>query len=66
MKKLFRVLTLLLLISFISPFGYSSEIVRVKNIKSNKSIYQPTIDEILKLINEEEDREYWYGIYSNN
>ena len=66
MKKLFRVLTLLLLISFISPYGYSSEIVRVKNIKSDKPIYRPTITDVLKLINEEEDREYWYGIYSNN
>ena len=66
MKKLFRVLTLLLLISFISPFGYSSEIVRVKNIKSDKPIYRPTITEVLKLINEEGDQEYWYGSYFNN
>ena len=66
MKKLFRVLTLLLLISFISPFGYSSEIVRVKNIKSDKPIYRPTTTEVLKLINEEGDQEYWYGIYKNN
>lgn len=66
MKKLFRLLTLLLLISFISSYGYSSEIVRVKNIKSDKSIYRPTITDVLKLINEEEDREYWYGIYLNN
>ena len=62
MKKLFRVLTLLLLISFISPYGYSSEIVRVKNIKSDKEIYRPNITEILELI-EEGDEEYWYGIY---
>ena len=66
MKKLFRILALLLLIIFILPHGYSSEIVRVKNIKSDKPIYKPTIDEILKLINEEKDREYWYGIYLNN
>ena len=66
MKKLFQILTFFLLISFISPLVCSSEIVRVKNIKSNKSIYQPTIDEILKLINEYEGKEYWYGIYSNN
>ena len=66
MKKLFRVLTLLLLISFISPYGYSSEIVRVKNIKSDKSIYRPNVTEVLKLINEEGDQEYWYGIYKNN
>ena len=65
MKKLFRILTLLLLISFISPFVYSSEIVRVKNIKSDKPIYRPTITDVLKLINEE-DGEYWYGIYLNN
>ena len=62
MKKLFRVLTLLLLISFISPFGYSSEIVRVENIKSDKSIYRPNLTEVLELI-EEGDEEYWYGIY---
>ena len=62
MKKLFRVLTLLLLISFISPFGYSSEIVRVKNIKSDKSIYRPNVTEVLELI-EEGDEEYWYGMY---
>jgi hypothetical protein len=62
MKKLFRVLTLLLLISFISPYGYSSEIVRVKNIKSDKSIYRPNVTEILELI-EEGDEEYWYGMY---
>ena len=66
MKKLFRILALLLLIIFILPHGYSSEIVRVKNIKSDKPIYKPTIDKILKLINEEKDREYWYGIYLNN
>ena len=62
MKKLFRVLTLLLLISFISPYGYSSEIVRVKNIKSDKSIYRPNVTEVLELI-EEGDEEYWYGMY---
>jgi len=66
MKKLFRVLTLLLLISFISPYGYSSEIVRVKNIKSDKPIYRPIITEVLKLINEEGDQEYWYGVYLDN
>ena len=64
-KKLFRVLTLLLLISFISPFGYSSEIVRVKNIKSDKSIYRPNVTEVLELI-EEGDEEYWYGMYYAN
>ena len=62
MKKLFRVLTLLLLISFISPYGYSSEIVRVKNIKSDKPIYRPNVTEVLELI-EEGDEEYWYGMY---
>ena len=62
MKKLFRILTLLLLISFISSYGYSSEIVRVKNIKSDKSIYRPNVTEILELI-EEGDKEYWYGMY---
>ena len=62
MKKIFRVLTLLLLISFISPYGYSSEIVRVKNIKSDKSIYRPNVTEVLELI-EEGDEEYWYGMY---
>ena len=66
MKKLFRLLTLLLLISFISSYVYSSEIVRVKNIKSDKPIYRPTITDVLKLINEEGDQEYWYGIYKNN
>ena len=66
MKKLFRLLTLLLLISFISSYVYSSEIVRVKNIKSDKPIYRPTITEVLKLINEEGDQEYWYGLYLNN
>ena len=66
MKKLFRVLTLLLLISFISPFGYSSETVRVKNIKSDKPIYRPIITEVLNLINEERDQEYWYGVYLDN
>ena len=66
MKKLFRVLTLLLLISFISSYGYSSEIVRVKNIKSDKPIYRPTTTEVLKLINEEGDQEYWYGVYLDN
>ena len=62
MKKLFRVLTLLLLISFISPYGYSSEIVRVKNIKSDKPIYRPNVTAVLELI-EEGDEEYWYGMY---
>ncbi len=62
MKKLFRILALLLLISFISPYGYSSEIVRVKNIKSDKPIYRPNITEILELIEEGSD-EYWYGVY---
>ena len=62
MKKLFRVLTLLLLISFISPFGYSFEIVRVKNIKSDKSIYRPNVTAVLELI-EEGGEEYWYGVY---
>ena len=66
MKKLFRILTLLLLISFISPHGYSSEIVRVKNIKSDKPIYRPNVTEVLELIEEEGDEEYWYGIYLNN
>ena len=66
MKKLFRILSLFLLISFISPYGYSSEIVRVKNIKSDKPIYRPTTTEVLKLINEEGDQEYWYGLYFNN
>ena len=66
MKKLFRLLTLLLLISFISSYGYSSEIVRVKNIKSDKPIFRPTITDVLELINEEGDQEYWYGLYLNN
>ena len=66
MKKLFRILSLILLIIFILPYGYSSEIIKLKNIKSDKPIYKPTINEILKLINEEKDMEYWYGIYSNN
>ena len=65
MKKLFRILTFLLLITFILSYGYSSEIVRVKNIKSDKPIYRPNVTEVLELI-EEEDEEYWYGIYLNN
>jgi hypothetical protein len=40
MKKLFRILALLLLIIFILPHGYSSEIVRVKNIKSDKLLVE--------------------------